>query len=110
VNEPRAIFVVTIWIEPGQVERFEAFESRVAGLMQRYGGVIERVVRLSSATSGTEPFEIHIVSFPDSDAFDRYGQDPEVLALASWRSQVITRTEISRGYDSPPYRTSSAHA
>lgn len=100
---PSALFIASIWIDPDQIQQFEAFESRAAELMRRYGGAIERVVRLWPTAPPTAPFEIHIVSFPDTDAFERYRADADVRALAAWRERVITRTELHRCLDVPPY-------
>ncbi|MQA92646.1 MAG: hypothetical protein GEU90_20895 [Gemmatimonas sp.] len=93
------ILVVSLWINPTRVAEFVAYERRASRIMARYGGQIERAIRLDGEPRSEEPpFEIHIVRFPDEDAFDCYRSDSELTALSPAREEVILRTSIERGY------------
>lgn len=59
----RVTLVVSLRIQPGQDEAFEAHERRASGIMARYRGRIDSAVRIAGA--GDSPFEVHLVSFPD---------------------------------------------
>ena len=97
--------VVSLWIHPGRVSLFEVYEQKAARIMQRYGGVVEKVVRMSSATpsSNEQPFEVHVLSFPSLEAFHSYRADAELAGLAAERSAAISRTEILLGEAGPSY-------
>ena len=98
------VLVVSLWIEPDRSEEFAAFEQHAARLMARYGGMIERVIRLPAASSdAATPFEVHLVTFPDAMSFQQYRADPEVQELAPARARVIRHTIVLTGYDCAPY-------
>lgn len=103
----RLILVVSLWLKDSNREGFEAFERQAAGIMARYDGRMERVIRLDSdpdGPGGQHPFEVHLVSFPDRSAWTAYQQDPDTRALALWRGEVIARTVIHTGRDQDPYQ------
>jgi uncharacterized protein (DUF1330 family) len=105
-NKPvttRLTLVVLLFTEPeGQVE-FEQFETNAARIMKRYGGAIERRISLSSRSDPSEPQEVHVLTFPDRESFDRYRNDPELQALAGLRRKTIRDTIIWSGLDCPPF-------
>ncbi|BCM91576.1 hypothetical protein IAD21_03451 [Abditibacteriota bacterium] len=92
--------IVRLWLHPeANVAEFEEFERAVAQILQNHGGRIERAFRTEEPTNGNEPFEIHLVSFPDDEAFKSYRSDELTLALAPQRERLIARTEIWRGIE-----------
>jgi uncharacterized protein (DUF1330 family) len=97
--------VVSLWIHPGRVVQFEVYEQKAARIMQRYGGVIQKVVRVSNAnpSSNGQPFEVHVLGFPSLDAFHSYRADSELAGLAAERSAAISRTEVLLGETGPEY-------
>ena len=95
--------VVSLWIHDGRVAEFEAFERAAARLMARYGGAIERAVRVAGGNGPDTPFEVHVVSFPGQEAFDAYRADREVAALAVGRTVAIAKTVVLVGVPAPPY-------
>ncbi|HEX5045958.1 MAG TPA: hypothetical protein VFX89_02465 [Gammaproteobacteria bacterium] len=95
---------MSLWLRDGAVAEFEAFERRVAEIQARHGGRIERAIRATSPlANSTEPFEVHVVSFPDDVSLAAYRSDPETRALADERAAVIARTVIVEGVDVPGY-------
>lgn len=91
---PRLTLVVLLFVDPEHVDDFEEFERRAATIMARYGGRIERRMVLETDEGSPRPHEIHVVTFPDEEAFDGYGADPETRAMAALRERVIRRTAI----------------
>jgi RimJ/RimL family protein N-acetyltransferase/uncharacterized protein (DUF1330 family) len=91
--------VVRLWIHPGRVAEFEAYEHKAAHIMQRYGGAVQKVVRASTVDvwPDGQPFEVHVLGFPSLEAFHSYRADPELAGLAAERSAAISRTEVSLG-------------
>jgi len=88
--------VVALFVHPGRDAEFAQFEEQAADIMRRYGGRIERRISIASA-SESDPTEVHVVTFPDSAALDRYQRDPDVVALADVRARAIRRTIVWRG-------------
>ncbi|HEX2831285.1 MAG TPA: DUF1330 domain-containing protein [Burkholderiales bacterium] len=95
--------VASLWIRPGSIAAFEAYERKAARIMRKYGGSIEKAVRIGEEGGSEHPFEIHVVSFPDQDRFAAYRADPEVAALAPEREAVILKTIVVSGIGGPSY-------
>lgn len=101
--------VVTIWIHPGCESEFEIYEHKAARIMQRYGGAIQKVVRISNANSPSngQPFEVHVLNFPSLEAFTSYRADSELAGLAAERNAAISGMEILLGENGPSYEARS---
>jgi uncharacterized protein (DUF1330 family) len=97
----RRILIVSLWLRDGAaVAELEGFERRVAKIQARHGGRIERAVRATSPqANAAEPFEVHVVSFPDDAALAAYRADPDTRALAAERAAIIARTVIVEGLE-----------
>lgn len=85
------------------IEKFRAFESHAAGVMNRYGGRIERTVVLLPDRSPDVIKEVHIVTFPTEAAFAAYRKDKKLAQAADLRKQSVVRTELLVGVDGPSY-------
>jgi antibiotic biosynthesis monooxygenase (ABM) superfamily enzyme len=103
-NAPLYI-VVRMWIKMGLEAEFEAYERKVARIMARYGGVIERAIRTSQASDevSEEPFEVHLLKFPSQDLYSRYQDDAERRSLSGERACIITKTDVFVGTPVPIY-------
>ena len=105
----RFILVVSLWVKDGDSVAFECFEQQAAQAMAHFGGRIERAIRVDQlsvadcASNNEAPFEIHIVSFPTRDDFDRYLSSAEALALQAQRNRVIAKSMFVTGFDCAPY-------
>jgi uncharacterized protein (DUF1330 family) len=96
--------VASLWIENGGLAAFEAYERKATGIMKKYGGLIERVIRLTAnEEQPDQPFEIHLVRFPSHETFAAYRSDSELKALSSERNAAITRTTVMVGHENPTY-------
>ncbi len=87
--------VVSLWIHPGRVAEFEVYEHKAARIMRRYGGVVQKVVRINDAgpASNGQPFEVHVLDFPSREAFHSYRADSELARLSAERNAAISRTK-----------------
>ena len=100
-DEP--ILLVSVWLREGDVIAFESFEQKIAAIQAKHGGRIERAIRSSGGQTGEQPFETHIVRFPDAASLTAYRNDPDMRSLAGEREEIILRTAIIEGRDVPPY-------
>lgn len=85
------------------LEAFREYECKAARILARHGAAIERTILENPSASGAPLREVHIISFPDSSAFDRYRVDPELAALATMRDSCIAHTEVMLGQAGPDY-------
>lgn len=95
--------VAILTVRTDAADRFHAFEKVAARVMARYGGAIERTVVVRDLDSDDRFREIHIVTFPDRDAFDAYRRDAELAAAAHLREESVIATEILIGEEGPAY-------
>jgi hypothetical protein len=96
------VLVVALYIHDGHEAEFEQFESAAAEVMKRYGGGIERRIRCAPSADGSQPYEVHIVAFPDAAAYERYRSDEELRGLAELRRRAIRETRVWSGADARP--------
>jgi uncharacterized protein (DUF1330 family) len=97
------VVVASLWVREGRVAEFEAYERKASRIMKRYGGVIERAVRVDAGTPSDRPFEVHFVSFPSQAMFDAYRADAELNTLSDEREAVITKSVVLLGTSGPAY-------
>ena len=84
----RLAIVAILDLHEGKQAAFQEFEARAEGIMARHDGRIESRVR-----SGLDR-EIHVVTFPDRESFERYRSDPDTRALAERRATLVRRTGL----------------
>ena len=101
---PPLYIVVRLWIRKGCETAFEAYETKVSRIMARYGGVIDRAVRVSGAAEESEaPFEVHLLRFPSRALYDDYLNDPERRSLSEERAGIIANSDSLVGAPGPVY-------
>ena len=103
MSDERLVIVATLTVRVAALAEFRAFERHAARVMARYGGAIERTVFATVDGAPDLAREIHVVTFPNAAAFERYRSDPELSARASDRDRAIVKTEIVTGVDGPDY-------
>jgi uncharacterized protein (DUF1330 family) len=91
--------VAALFIHPGHEAEFEQFETAAESIMRRHGGSIERRIGFAASTDPAQPHEVHFVTFPDRQSYDRYRTDPELQALAELRARAIRQTTAWVGSD-----------
>lgn len=104
----RLALVVAIKINAGRQAEYERFENTVAKIIARHGGAVERRIAVEPGSDASRPHEMHIVTFPDRAAFERYRADPEVATLAAQRAEAIRETTYWMGVDLVPFGASPA--
>jgi len=86
--------IIRLWLHPDcDIRQYEDFEREAGAIIKSHGGRIERAFRTLQAHE-TEPFEIHLVYFPDEAAFAAYRNDRRTLALRTRRETLVSRTEM----------------
>src|SRR5712692_742493 len=95
--------VVILTVRREAIDKFRTFERQAAAVMAKYGGAIERTVVI--APQNTEGFlkEIHIVTFPNEQAFLAYQQDSDHKIVACFRPESVAQTELMIGEEGPDY-------
>ena len=78
---------------------FEQFETAAQSIMQRYGGRLERRIGFAASPDQGQPHEVHLVTFPDQQSFERYRADADLQALAELRARAIRQTTTWIGKD-----------
>ncbi|MBI2690248.1 MAG: hypothetical protein HYX27_28410 [Acidobacteria bacterium] len=105
-------FVIVAILTPrtGSMESFREYETKAAVIIAGHGGVIERTV-IEEPSAPEKPIrEVHVVTFPDSEAFHSYRADPALAALADMRVASIAHTELLCGREGPDYMALSKDA
>ncbi len=91
--------VVLLYVDRNRQEDFERFEAAAARVMSRHGGAIERRIGFRRGNDPSQPHELHVVTFPDAEALERYRNDPDVQAMAGLREKAILKTVVWHGVE-----------
>jgi uncharacterized protein (DUF1330 family) len=92
---------VLLFLIPDQEEAFARYENHALSLVTAHGGQV--VCRLRPgpeafiSPGNEQPYEVHVLSFPTSEAFQEFMQNPTRVAQAHLREQAIARTVIITG-------------
>ena len=100
-DEPLALLVI-LTVARAKLDEFRAFEQQAARILRAHGGAIERAL-VFAAEDPQHLKEVHVVSFPNAQAFESYRADTELAALAPLRERVIAATDIWVGRNGPVY-------
>ena len=103
MSEGRLTIVAILTPRSGAIELFRDYEKRAAAVMAGYGGAMERTFVEDVSYPEQPAREVHVVTFPDRAAFDRYRSDAELNGLKEQRAACIERTELLFGRDGPDY-------
>ena len=71
----------------------EQFEQSASKIMAKYGGRILSAFETRRSDDGTGE-EVHLLEFPDEQAFNNYRNDNSLLDLAGLRERAISNAEI----------------
>ena len=97
------VIVAILTPHSGSMEIFREYETKAAVVIARHGGVIERTV-IEEPSEPAKPIrEVHVVTFPNLEAFHSYRTDPDFASLADMRLASIAHTELLFGRDGPDY-------
>ena len=95
--------VAIMTVRRAALELFRTFERHAAAVMATPGGRIERTVVVPPTDGADVLKEIHVVTFPDEQAFAAYRTDDRLRAFAHLRDEAVVRTEVHVGKDGPTY-------
>jgi len=95
----KIVIVASLYIHPGREAEYEQFETAAESIMHRHGGTLERRIGFASNATPDQPHEVHIVTFPDEAAFQRYRADADLQALAELRARAIRHSTSWIGSD-----------
>jgi uncharacterized protein (DUF1330 family) len=99
-------FVAILTIRKASEEKFRAFERYAVTVMNSHGGQIERTIVVAPDGDSDVFKEIHVVTFPDMNAFAAYRNDARLGEMAHLREESVVNTEILIGEDGPTYGAS----
>jgi uncharacterized protein (DUF1330 family) len=98
--------VVILTVRREAIEKFRTFERHAARAVERHGGRIERTVVVAADDMPDVIKEIHVVTFPNEQAFAAYQTDEQLAQFAHLRDQSVVHTELLAGEDGPSYAAS----
>lgn len=76
-------------------EAFDQFERQAAAIMANHGGRIDSAFRPQAPNSqASRVDEVHVLKFPDHEAFASYRGDEKLLALAALRDKAISQSTV----------------
>ena len=77
-------------------DAFDQFERQAAVIMAAYGGRIDSAFRPAGMDSEAAQHvdEVHVLKFPDHEAFDRYKGDDRLRGLAALREKAISQSTV----------------
>jgi uncharacterized protein (DUF1330 family) len=107
-QEPRIrmTLVAILTVRKEAQAAFRKFETYAAGVMKTHGGRIERTIVVAPDGSPEVFKEIHVVTFPDAQAFAAYRNDERLRQMTHLRDESVVHTEILIGEDGPTYGAS----
>lgn len=76
-------------------EAFDQFERQAAAIMENHGGRIDSAFRPKATNGQTRSVdEVHVLKFPDHEAFASYAGDEKLLALAALREKAVSQSTV----------------
>ena len=93
--------VAILTVRRDAIEKFRAFEAHAAEVMKMHGGQLERTVVVAPDGSPELIKEIHVVTFPNEEAFAAYRKDERLAKFAHLREQSVVHTELHVGEEAP---------
>jgi len=108
MNRPITL-VAALFINTDRHAEFASFETQATEIMSRFGGRIDRRFGCLNKDDPSVPDEVHLVSFPDEDSYNRYRESSEIKALASLRAVAIRKTVVWRGTELPAFGETSTN-
>jgi uncharacterized protein (DUF1330 family) len=85
--------VVLLYVGEGGIAALRKHEAEMAPIIYRHGGQIVSASHPSAPQPG-DPDEVHILQFPDMQAFDDFRDDPDALAKIEQRRHAIRDARI----------------
>lgn len=97
------IFITQIiHIHPNKEKEFIEFEDFAIPLMAKYGGKMMHRIRPAKENfinhlTNTFPYEVHILSFPDELAFEKFIADPKRKSFIHLKNESVKTSFMIKG-------------
>ena len=95
--------VAILTVRREAIDKLRAYEAHAAQVMKKHGGRFERTVVVVPEGSPELMKEIHVVTFPNEQAFAAYRKDERLTKFAHLRDESVVDTELFVGEDGPSY-------
>jgi len=90
-----------VFLHPGGEADFEAFEAVAIPGIARYGGTLHLRIRPDAGSviqaDGEVPYEVHLVSFPNADSFERFKTDEARRAVLHLKERSVRAMLLIQG-------------
>lgn len=96
------IVVAVLTVRRAELARFRAYEAFAIACVRAHGGALERAIELDEPDP-TRVRELHVLRFPDAEAFVRFRADPALAARQGDRAAAVLDTVVWTGVDGPAY-------
>lgn len=91
-----------IYVKEGQEEKFHAFEEHAIPVINKYKGNLLFRIRTDASSwiegSMEQPYEIHLISFPSTNDFERFKRDEERKQWMHLKEQSIRESWLIQGH------------
>lgn len=87
------MFKLLVMIDVKNFLKFEAFEKEAADIIAEYQGRILAAYEIARDPSGSGK-EVHLVEFPDRQAYENYRKDQRFDFLNSLRDDAISAVQL----------------
>ncbi|HYF65685.1 MAG TPA: hypothetical protein VD886_22845 [Herpetosiphonaceae bacterium] len=88
------VYLVLIWLNPGQAETLRAYERLAVPIMRAHGGDLERVFQPDGEQPADAPDEVHLLRFADPGGLAGFRADPALQAGAALRAAAVRAAQF----------------
>ena len=86
---------IVVLLETKDADALHAFERQAVKIMKKYEGKLVTAFEPDSGESSSSDLaEIHILEFPDIEAFNKYRTDPHLRELSELRMKAISNISV----------------
>jgi uncharacterized protein (DUF1330 family) len=95
-------YLVSIFVQPDQLERLREYEKAAVQVMAQHGGRFLHVFRpLHPGENDTTPDEVHLLAFPSEAAFASFRADAALRPYHALRDQAVRHVIFLKLTDVP---------
>jgi hypothetical protein len=88
------VYLVLIWLNPGQAEALRAYERLAVPIMRAHGGDLERVYQPAGGQPEGGPDEVHLLRFADPGGLAGFRADPALQTAAALRTAAVRAAQF----------------
>ena len=83
------VYLVLIWLHPGQAETLRAYERLAVPVLRAHGGELERVFQPAGEQPEGAPDEVHLLRFAAAGGLAGFRADPALRPAAGLRAAAV---------------------